>query len=70
MQQQTATVKRKKKSTQWGLAGILFCLNVAIYYLMFVWPSSPDGSNQLKARGTRGAKSALHTDLATSSEKH
>jgi hypothetical protein len=40
MQQQTATVNRKKKPNLWGLAGILFCLNIAVYYFMFIWPAS------------------------------
>jgi hypothetical protein len=40
MQQQTATVKRKKKTNLWGLAGLLLCLNVGIYYLFFIWPTS------------------------------
>jgi hypothetical protein len=40
MQQQTANTKRKKKPNLWGLAGLLFCLNVAVYYFMFIWPVS------------------------------
>ena len=70
MQHQTATAKRKKKSTKWGLAAILFCLNIAIYYLLFVWPSSPGGSKQLKARGPAHAKSVSNADIATSSGIH
>jgi hypothetical protein len=70
MQHQTATAKRKKKSTQWGLAAILFCLNVAIYYLLFVWPSSPTGRKQLKAQEPVNAKSVSNADIATSSGKH
>lgn len=66
MQQQTATVKRKKKSTHWGTAGILLCLNVAIYYFLFVWPSSAGGQKQLKVSIPAGAKSVPAGDVASS----
>jgi len=69
MQHQTATAKRKKKSTQWGLAAILFCINVAIYYLLFIWPSSPAGIKQLKARGPGHATSVSNADIAASNGK-
>lgn len=48
MQQQTANTKRKKKPNLWGLAGILFCLNVAVYYFMFIWPVSTAAVGQSK----------------------
>jgi hypothetical protein len=40
MHHQTATVKRKKKSTLWGLAAILFCINVIVFYLLFIRPAA------------------------------
>jgi hypothetical protein len=48
MQHQEATVKRKKKSTLWWLAGLLLCLNVAIYYLFFIWPTSSVATKPMK----------------------
>jgi hypothetical protein len=52
MQHQEATVKRKKKSTLWGLAGLLLCVNVAIYYLFFIWPTSSVTTKQIKSHQT------------------
>jgi hypothetical protein len=58
MQHQEATVKRKKKSTLWGLAGLLLCLNVAIYYLFFIWPTSSGTTKQIKSNQSKTVSAA------------
>jgi hypothetical protein len=69
MQRQEATVKRKKKSTLWGLAGILFCLNVAVYYLLFVWPSNTPTVNQTKSNPSGSIASKTNANVVSEGRK-
>jgi len=67
MQPQTATVNRKKKPNLWGLAGILFCLNIAVYYLMFIWPTSAAVTRDAKPQN---AEALSHANVSGVNKKN
>ncbi len=67
MQQQTANTKRKKKPNLWGLAGLLFCLNIAVYYFMFIWPVSAAALGRSKQLKTAALS---HANISAISKKN